>query len=70
NDHLNRPLQALAPIIPRPLISWARSFLPDAQIAIKDLIAEGDKIVVSFAISGPGEQTRVGKRAINPVAIP
>ncbi|MFC2031030.1 ester cyclase [Chloroflexota bacterium] len=34
------------------LVTWAHNFLPDAQIAIKDLIAEEDRVVVSFAISG------------------
>jgi steroid delta-isomerase-like uncharacterized protein len=34
------------------LVSWFRSFLPDLRIAIKDLIAERDKVVVYFIFNG------------------
>jgi hypothetical protein len=30
----------------RQLVSWFRSFLPDVRIRVKDLIAEGDRVVV------------------------
>jgi len=34
------------------LVSWLRSFLPDLQITIKDLIGEGDSVVAYFVLSG------------------
>jgi predicted ester cyclase len=34
------------------LVSWFRSFLPDVQIGIRELIAEGDRVVVYFSFSG------------------
>ena len=34
------------------LVSGFRNFLPDLQIAVIDLIGEGDKIVVYFTFSG------------------
>ena len=34
------------------LVSWLRRFLPDLQITVNDLVAEGDKVVVYFVFSG------------------
>jgi predicted ester cyclase len=34
------------------LVSWFHSFLPDVKIRVKDLIAEGDRVVVYFTFSG------------------
>ena len=34
------------------LVLWFRSFLPDLQISIRDLIAEGDRVVAYFIFSG------------------
>jgi len=36
----------------RQLVSGFRRFLPDFQATIKDLIAEGDRVVVYFVLSG------------------
>ncbi|MGD8752119.1 MAG: ester cyclase [Anaerolineales bacterium] len=36
----------------RQLVSWLRTFLPDLQITIHDLVAEADKVVIYFSFSG------------------
>ena len=34
------------------LVTWFRIFLPDLQIAVKDVVAEADKVVIYFAFLG------------------
>jgi len=34
------------------LVSWFRGFLPDVRIGVRDLLAEGDRVVVYFTFSG------------------